>query len=164
MRPYTVGTVMTENEARVITSDYDLDLPEPLKDMVIDAGGDEGAVCIAGKLNDPINIKRRYPGPPPESADAAGDASMCSQQSNGKGNSEYRCTDGAEANCVYITARCTGCSALPGGPEGLKHFHRLIYTTRNISSEGEPLLASYGRAWLITLDAHHGPLPNQQSS
>jgi len=162
---------MTYDEARVITSDYDLEFPEPLADMVIDAGppreggrAESGAVCIAGKLNDPINIKRRYPGPPPESADAAGDASMCSQQSNGKGNSEYRCTDGAEANCVYITARCTGCSALPGGPEGLKHFHRLIYTTRNISSEGEPLLASYGRAWLITLDAHHGPLPNQQSS
>uniref|UniRef100_A0A7S0SNI0 Uncharacterized protein n=1 Tax=Mantoniella antarctica TaxID=81844 RepID=A0A7S0SNI0_9CHLO len=88
-----VGTVMTDDEARVITSDYDLDLPEPLEDMVIDAGGDEGAVCIGGKLNDPINIKRRCPAPPLvgqgyfiftlESADAAGAASMCSQQSNG---------------------------------------------------------------------------------
>ena len=143
---------MTDDEARVITSDYDLDLPEPLDDMVIDAGGEARAVCIGGKLNDPININRRSLYPPQESADAAGAASMSSQQSNGQGNSEYRCTNG-EANCVYITAYCTGCVAVPARPRGLKHFHRLIYTTREISSdsEGEPLLISYGRAWRILL-------------
>jgi len=46
---------------------------------------------------------------------------------------------------VYITAYCTRCGAVPDRPQGLKHFHRVIYTTRDISSEpgGEPLLVSY---------------------
>ena len=149
---------MTYDEARVITSDYDLEFPEPLADMVIDAGppreggrAESGAVCIAGKLNDSIKIKPRSQ---PRRSNTNCNVSSIS---NGQGNARYKCTDGdgSAANCAFITAHCNGCNAVPSELIGLKHLHRLIYTTRAICSEleGEPLLISYGRAWRILLAA-----------
>jgi|AntAceMinimDraft_5_1070358.scaffolds.fasta_scaffold54043_2 hypothetical protein len=150
---------MTYDEARVITSDYDLEFPEPLADMVIDAGppreggrAETGAVCIAGKLNDSIKIKPRSQ--PRSDLITNGNVSSIS---NGQGNARYKCTDGdgSAANCAFITAHCNGCSAVPSELNRRKHLHRLIYTTRAICSEpgGEPLLISYGRAWQILLAA-----------
>jgi len=153
-----VGTVMTYDEARVITSDYDLEFPEPLADMVIDAGppreggrAESGAVCIAGMLNDSIKIKPRSQ---PRRSNTNCNVSSIS---NGQGNSRYKCTDGdgSAANCAFITAHCNGCSAVPSELDGRKHLHRLIYTTRAICSEreGEPLLISYGpHYWPTQID------------
>jgi|AntAceMinimDraft_5_1070358.scaffolds.fasta_scaffold86026_1 hypothetical protein len=123
LRPYEVGIMLTPDEARLVKSDYHLELFAPLHDVVIDAGllrgpGAEdgatalagaaaagGAVCMAGKLNDSIVIR-------PRTQPAA---SMFTQESNGQGNSQYRCVSCYCIKTFVARQRQRKYSLLPAG-------------------------------------------------